>query len=242
MSALELRWAGPRRGLRPLVILALVVACDGDKEQPPPRKVERRVDVDRIPVPNHGPEVMAGTQEKRRTVSAEGIIEAMIDGQHAEHTFLPFGMNAAIASEETGVARLTLVGSPTDAGYPALHLQFEGLRLDEVELPKTFEVVHDKAKKRPSKPAKKDVVPKILYYESERIVFETDPTREDGGFEITVESFEGKTVRGTFKGTLYPRVEHFGEPKTIDRGRFEVSLRLSGIEPAKEPGVEGAVE
>jgi hypothetical protein len=221
-----------RHGLQTLLVLAAVLACDRGEPAPTPRKVDRRVDTQRIPVPNHGPEVMAGTHEVRRTKSAEGIIEAMLDGDHVEHTFLPYGMNSAISSEKTGVSRLSLVGSPTDAGYPALHLVFEGLKLDEVELPKTFTNREDETTERKPKPKPKPkpAFPKILYYEAEQVVFEANPDREES-FEVTIEAFEGNTVRGTFEATVVPRAKHFGEPKRLESGRFEVTLRLSGIEP-----------
>jgi hypothetical protein len=221
----------PRHDLRIWLVLATLAACDRGEPAEPPRKVDRRVNVDRIPVPNHGPEVMAGTHEMRRTNSAEGVIEMMLDGAHVEQTFLPYGMNAAVASEKTGVSRLTLAGSPTDAGYPALHLKFEGLRLDQIELPKTFTRTPAGAKKRKRKAAPETKLPKILYYETEKIVFEADPEHEDEAFEITIDAFEGNVVSGTFEATLHPRVAHFGEPKRIERGRFEVALRLSGVEP-----------
>jgi hypothetical protein len=216
-----------------MVLAALTCACGKKQDEPPPRQVDRKVDINRIPVPNHGPEVMAGTHETRRTKTTEGMIEAMLDDQHVEHGFLPYGMNAAVTSEETGVSRVTLVGSPTDAGYPALHIELEGLRLDQLELPKTFTAARGDAKKGKSK-KQPSVRPKILYYETEQIVFSADPEREEDPFSVTIESYEGQTVRGTFEAVLHPRSAHFGKPKTVERGRFEVLLRLSGVEP-KEP-------
>lgn len=209
------------------LLLASALACEGsEKTEKPPRKVERSVDVERIPVPNHGPEVMAGTPDRRRTKTAEGAIEAVIDGQHQDLRFLPYGKNAAIHAESTGVSRVTLAGARSDAGYPALHLVVENVRLDELELPATFTIGGEKKKKRKSGP-----VPRILFYETERVVFEAGADQAKSTGEMTLEAFEGDTIRGAFEGTLHPRVEHFGEPKTIERGRFEVSLRLSGIEP-----------
>jgi hypothetical protein len=222
-----------RHRLQILFLAVTVLACGRDEPAPAPRRAAV-VDVARIPVPDHGPEVMAGNREMRRTKSTEGVIEAMIDGDHVQHGFLPYGMNAAIASEETGVARLILAGSPTDAGYPALHLRFEGLRLDQVDLPKTFT-----NRNAPGKPGRgpKVVFPKVEYHETEQIVFEAEPEREDA-FEVTLESFEGDTVRGTFEATLHPRVQHFGAPKRIERGRFEVMVRRSGIEPGRSPSAD----
>ena len=224
-----MRAPAARYALTIVLLGAIACACDRGQEQAPPRQVDRRVDIDRIPVPNHGPEVMAGTHEMRRTKTAEGTMDAMIDEQHVELGFLPYGMNAAIASEATGVSRLTLVGSPTDAGYPALHLEFEGVRLDELELPKAFAPERDagKTKKKP------EPLPKVLWFETEQIVFAADPTREEDPFEITIESYEGNVVQGSFTAVVHPRAAHFGKPKRIERGRFEVALRLSGVELGK---------
>jgi hypothetical protein len=74
---------------------------------------------------------------------------------------------------------------------------------------------------------------KIHYLQDDRVTWETaaEATRAHKN-RIVIESIHGNRITGTFEGVVVPPAEHFGPPKTIERGRFEVAVRLSGIEPS----------
>jgi hypothetical protein len=48
---------------------------------------------------------------------------------------------------------------------------------------------------------------------------------------VTIESYVGKQVKGTFAGKLVARSAAFGPPIDVTNGRFDVELRLNGAAP-----------
>lgn len=218
-------------GMRTLVVglglMVVVAGCNGSSQpaKDPPKSGDA-ADAHSVAVPSHAAAMRSGEQQQRRTETATGSIEAMIGGEHHEFRFLPYGKNAAIYAEDTGVARIVLAGSEGRDGYPALHLVLENVRLDRIEkLPATFGYT--------DQDGDRDVMAKIRYLEDDRITWASaaEATRA-GKNQVTIESIEGSTIRGTFEGVVVPPAKRFGEPKPIERGRFEVTVRLSGIEPA----------
>jgi hypothetical protein len=211
------------RSLGVVGCLVLAIGCNESTDAEAPRQVDAKVSTDRIPVPNHSPADMSGDADKRRTETAKGTLEAVIDGQHHEFRHLPYGKNAAIHDDETGVSRIVLAGSDGSDGYPAVHIVLENVRFDALgELPATFTPRGDASTQKPRA--------KIRFLRDARFEWQTDPKASEDA-NVTIESVEANVVRGTFEGKVVPVGERLGEPKTIERGRFEVTLRLSGVEP-----------
>ncbi|HWB73492.1 MAG TPA: hypothetical protein VG755_01025, partial [Nannocystaceae bacterium] len=145
-------------------------------------------------------------------------------------TFLPYGSNVASWSEKTGVARLALSGAPSDRGVPMLRVVIENVRIDRLQLPATFAIGSgDAGEPRPDTPRAR-----MEYQLEERKTWHAGPEGEAVG-AITIESYAGKRVRGTFNAKLTPRSTAFGPPIDLTDGRFDIELRLQGIEPGPKP-------
>ena len=50
---------------------------------------------------------------------------------------------------------------------------------------------------------------------------------------MSLQSFDGKRVVGTIKGTLDPADPKIAKPMPISSGKFEVELRLNGVAEKK---------
>ncbi|MFO0631227.1 MAG: hypothetical protein U0168_00090 [Nannocystaceae bacterium] len=166
---------------------------------------------------------MAIEDTSARTISREGTMSAKLNGRAQDFLFLPPGSNAAIANEERGVARILVGGAPTDSGRPMLRIVLEGARLDRLKLPATFSVPTEVATKRTTL----EPPPLRMEYElAERKVWIAQP-----GTTVVLESFDGTRLAGRFHGTLNARSAVMGPPITIEDGRFDIAVRLSGISP-----------
>jgi hypothetical protein len=226
------------------VVLACLAGCDGNestetKAEGNEAKVVRGVDTKRIPVPNHGPKVMAGEVDKAVILSNPGKLEAKFhDKPRTFQQFSP-GLNAATYSETNDVGRIMVTAAKDESGYPRLALRIENVRLDEMKLPVTFPLSRADKKKVP-RIGDKDPAFSLQYEEDQVHTWNLDPKSDH---EVTLTSFEGKTLSGSFKARLLPKVETMGEVIEIEHAEFEVELRLRGIkqtetkaEAKAEPG------
>jgi len=220
----------------------LLSACgDAAKTQDAPAagadaKVVSRVAVE--DVPEHSAAAMAEA-DKPQLVTTRGSLSATLNGHALQFETLTTGANAAVWAPATRVARVMVGGSDGDEAFPALRVLLEGVRLDKLELPATFTIgpkgdAKAEASKDPERPLSPPR-PRIVYEIEARKIWEAGPDRGGSG-TITIEAFEGKRIRGTFAGKLEPHSSAFGPPIEITDGRFEVDLRLNGVEPRTPAG------
>lgn len=205
-------------------MLSLVaVACGDEPPAEPPRAVKRRVDMDRIPVPNHSPQVMSDPGKPRR-VGMAGKMEADIGGRRQHFTFFSRGKNAAAHFESTGVSWVKIEGALSDDGSPYLSFALEPLDLAALELPATFSAASTDPAARPEVPALKvrfELSPGTRWLHTEKT--KTPIT-------LTLTSFEDDVLTGTFAGTLTRQGgQDEGDPELeVRNGAFEVKLRRTG--------------
>ncbi len=228
------------RVIRVLVRLSMAVlvgACGGATTEvaPPPPKVESGVDLAKVEIPEHK-SIDMKSDPKPMLVTTKGTVTATLNGHPKTFTTLPIGANAAVWAPGTRVARVLVGGSEGEAAFPALRIVLEGVRLDTLTLPATFTL----GKKEGAKPFVRSDDPEVpiaaarprLVYEIEaRKIWESDPDGPEVG-TVTIESFEGKRISGTFSATLKPKSAAFGPPIEITDGKFDVEVRLNGIAPA----------
>ncbi len=201
-----------------LIVLALGGACEDEPPKPAPRKVKKKVDTSRIPVPNHSPKVMEDPGKPRR-VTMKGSMEADLSGRRQHFVFFPRGNNAAVHDANTGVSWVRVQGALSDEGTPSLTFSLDPLKLDDVKLPATF--VAGEAKKGEAKLTVKYEMGKLDRWSSDG--------ESEQPMRLTLESLEGRTLKGTFDGTLPAKAPNTSEPLELTRGTFSVELRLKGI-------------
>ncbi len=217
--------------MRPLVAyissMLLWAGCTGDGSveddgKTLPAKVER-LNPERIPAPDHSPQDLMGPGKahKRR---AAGSMTAKIHGEVMHFDTLPYGMNAAVVIPDKDIARVTLSGNAGEAPFPSLRLTLTPVDLGTIELPATL----------PAEPRRKNADQiAIRFMPAGGKVWETRPMDTVAGKnEVVLESFEGKTLRGTFRGVLHPKDGVSGDPISVEDGKFEIELRLRGVEAA----------
>ncbi len=189
---------------------------------PAPAKVAVQ-DTKAIAVPKHDVTEMAKADAVAPKVGASGTFTASLDGAPRQFAFLPTGLNAATWVQDTNVARVQ-IGAVADAGhdYPYIRIVLEGARLDQLELPKTFAFTDTKTAD--------GVHASITYEIADRKVWNADTAAGEAG-SVTLESFQGERVTGSFAAKLAPRSSAFGPPIAITEGKFAVDLRLRGVAP-----------
>ena len=204
------------------IALLLALACNKDEPAPPPKKVEREVDLTKIPVPEHTPEMLSDPGKPRR-VAAPGSVDVIVSGKPQHFTFMPKGVNAAVFAEEKDVAWVRITGQATSESGPTMRIELDKLRLDRTELPATFKT-SDKGK-----------IAVTVRYELDPVKWWEAKSGKAGEAvaEVTLQSFEGRRLKGTFKGTLDPKFPELGKPIELAEGAFDVELRLNGVEEGK---------
>lgn len=219
----------------PFVIALGLFAC-GSSNAPPaplPAAEQPKLEQPAVEIPQHDAKMMgADGEEPVRTVAAQGSMSAVLNGTSTSFTFLPYGSNVASWSEKTGVARLALSGAPSDRGVPMLRVVIENVRVDRLQLPATFAIGSGQA--AGTEPRQDKPRPRMEYQLEERKSWLAGPDGDAVG-AVTIESYAGKRVRGTFEAKLTPRSSAFGPPIDLTDGRFDIELRLQGIEPGPTP-------
>lgn len=157
--------------------------------------------------------------------SAEGKLDAMIDGKPAHFIRLAPGQNRAIVLPGDGVGRVSIGGSEEDTGLPHLRLIVEGVRPDQLAYPITI------GPKPKDAAAAKGPWVSIRYEVNENRVYVIDPEK-GAEAKVTLEAWEGNTLRGRFEGKLAPTAAALGGPIAVS-GTFAVALGLQGVEPGK---------
>jgi hypothetical protein len=225
------------RSLLP-ALAVLVGACEGAASEaaPPPPKVESGVDLAKMEVPEHKGIDMT-SDPKPMIVTTKGSVTAALNGHPKTFGTLPVGGNAAVWTPNTRVARVLLGGSEDDSGFPALRIVLEGVRLDTLALPATFTFGKQPSAKSFVRSDDPEVPlaplrPRIVFEIAARKIWESDPEGPEVG-SVTIESFDGKRIAGTFSAKLKPRSAAFGPPVDITNGKFDVELRLNGVAPGK---------
>jgi hypothetical protein len=214
----------PRILLDTLVVATLALAC-GRKDAPadptptptprPAAKAEAKAEHPAID-PKHDPSAMAGGPDAMLAVETEGTMQATMNGVATKLDFLPTGSNVAIVKEDKKIARVKLGGAPTEGGLPLLEISLDGVRLDELTLPAKLEIAA----------SDDDPHVRIIYSVTEQKVWESQP-----GGNVTIESYAGARVKGTFAAKLNPRSAAFGPSIDVQGGTFDVVLRLNGAKP-----------
>ena len=219
-------------------LAVLVGACGGAASEaaPPPPKVDPGVDLAKVEIPEHKGVDMT-SDPKPMLVTTKGTVTATLNGHPTTFGTLPVGGNAAVWTPATRMARVLVGGSEDDRGFPAVRIVLEGVRLDTLTLPATFTF----GRKADAKPFVRsddpevpvaEVRPRIVFEIEARKIWESDPDGPEVG-SVTIESFDGKRVAGTFSAKLKPRSVAFGPPLDITDGKFDVELRLNGVAPGK---------
>jgi len=121
---------------------------------------------------------------------------------------------------------VSLGASETDEGLPHVRILIEGLRLDQAKYPVTID----------SKAAAEGKGPKLTmrYEVNDNRIYVIDPPK-GAEMQLTLEAFEGTTLRGKFDGKLAPTAAGLGGPIPFS-GKFTIELGLQGIEPGPAPG------
>ncbi len=212
--------------LRAALVALLVAPAACEKDPPPakPRAVKKKVDTNRIPVPNHSPQVMSDPGKPRR-VSMEAKMEGDFSGRRQHFTFFPKGENAAVHFEDKGTSWVRIEGALSEEGEPSLTFKLEPLRLDTLKLPATF-VVGEGEKGAPVLTVDWVVGPSETW---------SGKGETERPMSLTLERFEGRTLRGTFEGILPPVAPNTASPVTVDNGTFAVNLRLTNVEKGPTP-------
>lgn len=161
--------------------------------------------------------------------STTGKLDAMIDGKPAHFVRMAPGQNRAITLPGEGVGRVSIAGSEEDTGLPHLRLIVEGVRPDQLAYPITIG-----SKPKDGAAAVKAPWVSIRYEVNEHRVYVIDP-QKGAEAKVTLEAWEGTTLRGSFEGKLAPTAAALGGPIPVS-GTFAVTLGLQGV----EPGAKGA--
>jgi hypothetical protein len=160
--------------------------------------------------------------------AATGTFDVELGGKLVHYPRLPRGQNRAIALPDGRVGRVSLGAAEGDAGLPQVRIIIEGLRPDQAQYPVTIGAAAKHAKTGPSL--------SMRYEVHEHRVYEIDPAK-GAEMQVTLEGFEGATLRGRFEGKLAPTAAGLGDPIAIS-GKFAVELGLQGVQPgpAAPPG------
>ncbi|MEM7154424.1 MAG: hypothetical protein AAF799_16375 [Myxococcota bacterium] len=212
-----------------LASAALCVSCNGSsassadeaaKAKPAPAATAKP----RPKTPTNDPHAIAKAMDAKPEVPLPptvGTFDATIDGEFTHFLRMPRGQNRAVAIPDHGVARVSVGAAVGHEGWPHIRLTFENLFLDAAEFPVTL----------PSKDkGLADVSLKVRYQVSEQRVYAGDAST----MKVTLESWVGTTLSGTFEGTLTPTAAGLGDPIPVS-GKFETSLGLRGVRPGPSP-------
>jgi hypothetical protein len=209
-------------GLSVVAIIALLSGCKDEPPATPPRKVKKKVDTNRIPAPNHSPQQLMDPGKPRR-VSQKGTMEADLSGRRQHFSFFPRGSNAAVHNADTGVSWMKLEGALTDEGKPSLLFQLEPYKLAPETLPATF--VAGQAKEgEPALTVTYSMGPNEQW---------SSKVESDAPMRLTIESLEGRTVSGTFEGTLNAMEPNQSDPVQVAKGTFAIDIRRRNVGTAK---------
>lgn len=154
--------------------------------------------------------------------AAKGTFDVTRDGKVAHFARLAPGQNRAIVLPNDQIGRVSLGASETDEGLPHMRIIIDGLRPDQVQYPITID-------SKPEKDAKPGPSLTMRYELSELRVYVIDPAK-GADMQVTLEAFEGTTLRGRFEGKLAPTAAGLGEPIPL-AGKFAVELGLQGVQP-----------
>lgn len=212
--------------LRPIA-LALLLTSACSKEAPPDPRPESGAQAPAAPkaavTPPTDPHAIAKARDDDPPPPpldpTVGTFDATIDGAMTHFLRLPRGQNRAVAVADAGIARVSIAAAEGHEGWPHFRIVLDGLKLDAVELPLTL----------PSD-AMKDVEVSVRYQVNENRIY----TEEGAKMQVTLDSFAGSVLRGSFEGALAPTKSGLGDPIPVS-GKFEVELGLRGISPGPNP-------
>lgn len=226
--------------LRTIVVSSvLLLACNPDAppqtkhaapEAAPAAKPPGSLPEKRLPPsdPHAQPPPEAEESIEQVLPSATGTLDAMIDGKPAHFVRLPPGQNRAVALPGDGIGRVSIAGSEQNEGLPHLRLIIEGVRPDQTQFPITI---------GPKGKLEKGPHVSIRYEVNENRIYVIDLAK-GAEAEVTLEGWEGTTLRGRFAGKLAPTAAGLGAPIPIT-GKFAVQLGLAGVEPGATAAPSG---
>lgn len=194
-------------------------------------ELDTKVDTKTPPMPIDDPHVLPAPGKDPKpppiVASAAGKFDVVVEGQAAHLMRLPPGQNRAVWVPETGLARVSLAASDPDTGMPHLRLLIEGVRPDQAQYP-----VKITGRTKDTKDAATPSLT-VRYQVSDKRLYVIDPAKE-ANIELTLEGYEGSTLRGRFSGALAPTAAGLGAPIPIS-GEFAVELGLQGVKPSPSP-------
>jgi len=212
----------PFSGLSLAVVLAVATAGCDDKKPPAPAAEAAKQASPAAPKaapgkmqinPHETPQARAAQKPMLR--SQEGKFDLTVGGKTEHLPHLPFGQNAAVHFEGKK-GRITVSGASAD-GYPRFTVTMIGWQLDKLELPLKL-TSSDKQLVR------------FLYEVGERGDYKSDDeATKRGENTITLESYVGDVLTGSFNGTVARKSGDAGEPLPVS-GTFSTALRLRGVQ------------
>jgi hypothetical protein len=161
--------------------------------------------------------------------AAKGTFDVTRDGKVVHFAHLPPGQNRAIVLADGETGRVSVAASETEEGQPHLRILIEGLRPDRAQYPITI----GSTPAKDAKAAKKGPSLTMRYEVHDLRVYVTDSAK-GADMQVTLEGFEGSTLRGRFEGKLAPTAAGLGEPIPLS-GKFAVELGLQGVQPGPAP-------
>lgn len=201
-------------------------AAEAAPAKPPGSLAEPRLppgDPHAVPPPGEEPPAMA-------MPTTTGTLDAMIDGKPVHFVHLTPGQNRAVVLPGDAVGRVSIAGAEESSGQPHLRLLIGGVRPDQLQYPITIASKPEKDAKGPSV--------SIRYVVHEQRIYVIDPAK---GAEatVTLEGWEGTTLRGRFEGKLAPTAAALGGPIPVS-GKFAVELGVQGVQPGPSAPADAA--
>lgn len=158
-------------------------------------------------------------QEVPMAPSAPGSFDVTIEGKLVHFLRLPMAQNRAVVLPEEGVTRVSIGAAESEKDGPSFRILIEGLRPDQIEYPLTI----------PTDP----YTLSVRYAVNDKRIYVINPDK-GAAIQLTLEGYEGKTLRGRFEGKLAPTAAGLGDPIPVS-GAFAVDLGLRGVEPGTAP-------
>lgn len=218
-----------------LSCLMLLTACGKEAptkpEASPTKAAEAPGKLPTKRLPPNDPHAAPSPSEDAETpllMSAPGTFDVTVEGRLSHYRRIPVGQNRAVALPDDNVARVSVAGALNDEGFPNIRITLEDFRPDQATYPATLS---SKATEGPRV--------SVRYQFTEKRLYKTDHDK-GAEVEVKVDGYEGKTIRGSFKGKVAPTAAGLGDPIAVS-GEFSVELALRNVEPGPAPaGGEGA--
>jgi hypothetical protein len=175
--------------------------------------------------------------------TARGTFDLERDGKVVHFARLSPGQNRAIVLPDGKTGRVSIGASESTEGHPHMRIIIDGFRPDQAQYPITIDSKAAKPetdtkaaapkKTEPDAAAKPSPELTVRYEVSDLRVYVLDAAK-GADMQVTLEAFEGSTLRGRFEGKLAPTAAGLGDPIPVS-GKFSIELGLQGVAPGPTP-------